>query len=47
MKTTDVYFSDSNFVGRELENVQDLVKALAAGLSIANVDGCGYYPYTE
>lgn len=47
MKTTDVYFSDSNFVGREVENVQDLVKVLAAGLSIANADGCGYYPYTE
>lgn len=47
MNTTDVFFSDSNFVGREVENVQDLVKALAAGMSIANVDGCGYYPYTE
>lgn len=42
MKTTDVFFGDTNFIGRELENVQDLVKALAVGMDIANVDGCGY-----
>lgn len=47
MKTTDVFFKDSNFVGREIENVQDLVKALAAGMNIANADGCGYCPFGE
>lgn len=47
MKTIDVFFRDTNFVGRELENVQDLVKALAAGMDIANIDGCGYCTYGE
>lgn len=47
MKTTDVFFKDTNFVGRELENVQDLVKALSAGMDIANTDGCGYCTYGE
>lgn len=42
MKTTDVFFKDTNFVGREIENVQDLVKALAAGMNIADADGNGY-----
>lgn len=47
MKTIDVFFKDSNFIGRELENVQDLVKAQAAGMNIANVDGCGYCTFGE
>lgn len=42
MKTTDVFFKDTNFVGREIENVQDLVKAVAVGMDIANYDGVGY-----
>lgn len=47
MKTIDVFFRGNNFVGRELENVQDLVKALAAGMDIANIDGCGYSTFGE
>lgn len=42
MKTTDVFFKGSNFVGREIENVQDLVKAVEAGMDIADCDGNGY-----
>lgn len=42
MKTTDVFFKSSNFIGREIENVQDLVKALAAGMDIATDEECGY-----
>lgn len=42
MKTTDVFFKSTNFIGREIENVQDLVKALAAGMDIATDEECGY-----
>lgn len=43
MKTTEVFFEGSNFVGREIENVQDLVKALAAGMDIVpDYDCYGY-----
>ena len=47
MKTTDVFFEGTNFVGRQIENVQDLVKALAANMDIANADGCGYSCFGE
>ncbi len=32
---TEVFFADQNFVGREIENVQDLVKAVAAKMDIS------------
>lgn len=47
MKTTDVFFKDTNFVGREIENVQDLVKALAANMDIATEDACGYSTFYD
>jgi len=47
MKTTDVFFKSTNFVGREIENVQDLVKALAAGMDIATEDECGYSTFYD
>lgn len=48
MKTTEVFFAGSNFVGREIENVQDLVKALAAGMDIFNDDSeCGYSQFYD
>ncbi len=34
----EVYFKETNFVGREIENVQELIKALDAGLDIADCD---------
>lgn len=43
MKTTDVFFKDTNFVGRQIENVQDLVKALAANMDIAKGNTCCGY----
>lgn len=42
MKTTDEFFKSTNFVGREVENVQDLVKALGAGMNIADAEGNRY-----
>lgn len=42
MKTTEVFFHNVNFVGREIENVQDLVKALAAGMDICTEEEEGY-----
>lgn len=47
MKTTEVFFESTNFVGRQIENVQDLVKALAAGMDIASSDECGYPLYED
>lgn len=42
MKIVDVFFESNNFVGREIENVQDLVRAMAAGMDIATDEECGY-----
>lgn len=42
MKTTEVYFEGANFVGREIENIQDLVKALDANMEIATEEQIGY-----
>lgn len=47
MKTTDVFFEGTNFVGRQIENVQDLVKALAANMDIATEDACGYTTFYD
>lgn len=35
----EVYFKETNFVGKEIKNVQELIKALDAGLYIADGDG--------
>ena len=47
MKKEQVYFEDTQFVGNEIENVQELVKAFSAGMSFAAADGHTYYPYYE
>lgn len=47
MKKEQVFFKDTQFVGSEVENVQELFKAIAAGMSFAAEDGHTYYPYYE
>lgn len=47
MKKEQVFFEDTQFVGSEVENVQELYKAFAAGMSFAAEDGHTYYPYYE
>lgn len=48
MKTNDVFFKDTNFVGREVENIQEVVKGMAAKMDFADQDGSGFeYPVEE
>lgn len=42
MKKNEVFFKDTNFVGYEVESVQEVVKGLAANMQFANQDGVGF-----
>lgn len=42
MKLDEVYFEDTNFIGREVESIQEVVKGMAANMDFANQDGAGF-----
>lgn len=42
MKLNEVYFEDTNFIGREVESIQEVVKGMAANMDFANQDGAGF-----
>lgn len=46
MKTTKAVRLSDNFVGVEINTIQDVVKAQAAGLRFVDKEGCGYDVYT-
>lgn len=42
MKSQDTFFPHNNFVGREVESLQEVVAGLAAGMDFADQDGAGF-----
>lgn len=42
MKSQDTFFPQNNFVGREVENLQEIVAGLSAGMDFADQDGSGF-----
>lgn len=42
MKSQDTFFPRNNFVGREVENLQEIVAGLSAGMDFADQDGSGF-----
>lgn len=43
MKSEDIYFEMTDFIGREVENIQEVVKGMAANMSFADQDGTGFW----
>lgn len=43
MKSEEIYFDATDFIGREVENIQEVVKGMAANMDFADQDGAGFW----
>lgn len=43
MKSEEIYFNSTDFIGREVDNIQEVVKGMAANMDFADQDGTGFW----